>query len=103
LVTIGISALSTDAALITLWSGESHVITCLKTDPQYNRESSRAASAAISDSVKILDHQIVGAQRAKQGGDLRFTQAFSDEHTLSLRGAEMAPGTNSKLLAIILE
>lgn len=50
-----------------------------------------------------LDREIVISQREKQGGDLRFTEHFTEGMTLRIVGAELAPGPNSRLLACIFE
>jgi len=96
---IGIGALNNDAALITLWSGEVHIIRNLTSDPSIDRNASVASSKAILDSIQELDKQIVESQREKQGGELRFTEQFSEYMTLRIVGAD----TSGTLLGIIFE
>jgi hypothetical protein len=95
----GIGSLPNDAALIALWSGEIHVITNLTTDPKIDNEQSRLSSQAVNEAIHTLDREIVDAQREKQGGDLRFTEQFTEDMTLRVVGADV----NGSLLSLIFE
>lgn len=95
----GIGALYNDAALISLWSGEVHIVRNLPTDPVIDLEASIASSRAVIESIKELDQQIVDTQREKQGGELRFTEHFTEDMTLRMTGAD----THGTLLGIMFE
>lgn len=95
----GIGALYNDAALISLWSGEVHVVRNLTSHPVIDLEASIASSRAVFESIKELDQQIVDTQREKQGGELRFTEHFTEDMTLRMTGAD----THGTLLGIMFE
>lgn len=71
----------------------------MTTDPVIDQEASTASSQAVFASIKELDKQIVGSQREKQGGDLRFTEQFTEDMTLRIVGAD----TEGTLLSIVFE
>jgi hypothetical protein len=62
-------------------------------------DCSRASSRAVLKSIQELDKQIVDTQREKQGGELRFTEHFTEEMTLRITGAD----THGTLLSIMFE
>jgi hypothetical protein len=95
----GIGSLPNNAALIALWSGEIHVITNLTTDPGVDIEQSKLSLQAVNEAIYTLDREIVDAQREKQGGDLRFTEQFTEDMTLRIVGADV----NGTLLSLIFE
>jgi len=76
-----------------------HVITNLTTDPTINSEQSKLSSQAVNDAIHTLDKEIVDAQREKQGGDLRFTEQFTEDMTMRIVGADV----NGSLLSLIFE
>lgn len=75
------------------------MITNLTTDPTLNIEQSKLSLQAVREAINTLDKEIVDGQREKQGGDLRFTEQFTEDMTLRIVGADV----NGSLLGLIFE